>query len=145
MTLTPFDPIGSLAGGALMGVSAALLLLLNGRVAGMSGLVAGLVRPTKGDVTWRLWFLAGLAIGAVVMMRVRPSSFESSLVRSPIAVVIAGVLVGFGTRLANGCTSGHGLCGIGRLSKRSVAATMTFIATGAATVLVVDRLLGGAV
>jgi uncharacterized membrane protein YedE/YeeE len=128
-----------------MGLSASILLLFSGRVAGISGLFEGVIRPRRGDVAWRLWFLVGLAAGAVIMARVRPSAFESSLVRSAAATVIAGVLVGFGTRLANGCTSGHGLCGIGRLSKRSIVATMTFIATGAVTVAVVDRLLGGVV
>lgn len=128
-----------------MGLSAALLLYFNGRVAGMSGLLAGLLRPVKGDIAWRLWFLGGLAIGAVAMMLLRPSSFESSLVRSSGAVVLAGVLVGFGTRLGNGCTSGHGLCGIARLSKRSIAATMTFIAAGALTVVAVRQIFGGVV
>ena len=144
MSLAPFDALGSLAGGAIMGLSAAVLLLCNGRIAGMSGLVAGLVRPRRGDVAWRLWFLGGLAVGAVAMLRLRPIAFESSLVRSSGAVVMAGVLVGFGTRLGNGCTSGHGLCGIGRLSKRSIAATVTFIGAGVLTVLAVDRMLGGA-
>jgi uncharacterized membrane protein YedE/YeeE len=141
--MAPFEPIGPLVGGALMGLSASLLLLFNGRVAGISGLFEGVIRPKRGDVAWRLWFLLGLAAGAVLMGRVRPSSFDSSLVRSAGATVLAGVLVGFGTRLANGCTSGHGLCGIGRLSLRSMVATMTFIATGAATVALVDRVLGG--
>jgi len=126
-----------------MGLSAAMLLLFSGRVAGLGGLFAGILRPTRGDVAWRVWFLLGLAAGAVVMLRLLPSCFESSLVRSTGASLLAGVLVGFGSRLGNGCTSGHGLCGIGRLSVRSLVATMTFIATGALTVVVIDRVLGG--
>ncbi len=128
-----------------MGLSAAILLLFNGRVAGISGLFEGVLRPKRGDVAWRLWFLLGLAVGAVVMVLTRPSSFESTLARSTMATVLAGVLVGFGTRLSSGCTSGHGLCGVGRLSKRSIVATATFIATGAVTVAIIDRLLGGRV
>jgi uncharacterized protein len=137
------DPIGPLLGGVLMGLGGAILLLFSGRVAGVSGLFEGVIRPKRGDVAWRVWFLLGLASGAMVMARLRPSSFDSSLVRSAGATVLAGVLVGFGTRLANGCTSGHGLCGIGRLSVRSVVATVTFIATGAATVVLIDHVLGG--
>ena len=113
--MAQFDFFGPLVGGALMGLSSAILFLFSGRVAGMSGLFAGVVRPKRGDVAWRLTFLLGLAVGAVVMRILRPSSFDSSIVRSTGAAVLAGVLVGFGTRLANGCTSGHGLCGIGRL------------------------------
>lgn len=143
--MTEFEPIGPLVGGALMGLSAVILLLLSGRIAGMSGLFAGVLSPQRGDIAWRVSFLAGLALGAVVMLRVLPSAFESTLVRSVGATVFAGVLVGFGTRLASGCTSGHGLCGIGRLSVRSVVATVTFIASGAVTVVVIDRLLGGAI
>jgi uncharacterized membrane protein YedE/YeeE len=143
--MAPFEPIGPLAGGALMGLSAAMLWLFPGRIAGISGLFEGVLRPRRGDLGWRLAFLAGLAAGALIMLWLRPGSFDSSLVRSRGAVVLAGVLVGFGTRFASGCTSGHGLCGVGRLSIRSIAATVTFIGTGAVTVAVINRLLGGSV
>lgn len=143
--MAPFEPIGPLVGGALMGLSAVILLLFCGRVAGISGLFEGVLRPRRGDVAWRVWFLLGLAFGAALMVRMRPSCFDSSLVRSAGATVLAGVLVGFGTRLGSGCTSGHGLCGIGRLSVRSMVATVTFIVCGAVTVVVIDRLLGGSV
>lgn len=128
-----------------MGLSAALLFLFNGRVAGISGLLEGVIRPKREDLSWRIVFLLGLAAGGLLMLAIRPSSFESTLVRSMGATVMAGILVGFGTRLANGCTSGHGLCGIGRLSVRSIVATVVFIGTGAVTVAIINRLLGGRV
>lgn len=145
MTIAPFEPIGPLLGGALMGLSAAILLLFSGRIAGISGLVEGVIRPTRGDLGWRVWFLLGLTFGALLAVWLRPSSFENNLARSGGATILAGVLVGFGTRLANGCTSGHGLCGIGRLSVRSIVATATFIGCGAITVLIVNRWLGGSI
>ena len=144
-TMAPFEPIGPLLGGALMGLSAATLLLFCGRVAGISGMFEGVLRPQRGDVAWRVSFLFGLGVGAILMVTMRPGAFDSSLTRSAGATVLAGTLVGFGTRLGSGCTSGHGLCGIGRLSVRSIAATVTFIATGAITVIIINRLLGGSV
>ena len=132
----------ALAGGLLIGLSSAALLLLNGRVAGISGIFAGLLEPRPGDRSWRALFLAGLIAGAAGVALLYPRSFRFDLVRAPALLLVAGVLVGFGTRLANGCTSGHGLCGVSRISPRSLVATATFIAAGALTVFVVRHLLG---
>ncbi len=139
-----FTPIASSIGGALLGTSAAMLLLLNGRVAGISGIFSGLLVPSRGEIAWRALFVAGLFGGGLLMARLRPESFANSLPRSTAALLAAGLLVGFGTRLANGCTSGHGLCGVSRFSRRSVAATATFMATGFATAFVIRHFLGGA-
>jgi uncharacterized membrane protein YedE/YeeE len=143
-----FTPIASSIGGALLGVSAAMLLLLNGRVAGVSGIFSGLILPVRGpargEFAWRALFIAGLLGGGLLMARLRPESFANSLPRSTAALVAAGLLVGFGTRLAKGCTSGHGLCGVSRFAKRSVAATAIFMATGFATAFVIRHFLGGA-
>jgi uncharacterized membrane protein YedE/YeeE len=130
----------SLLGGALIGLSASLLLLANGRVAGISGVVGSLVSPTRGDVAWRVLFFAGLLAGGLLLSWLRPQSFPAPASSSPggfAMLVAAGLLVGYGTRLGNGCTSGHGVCGISRGSLRSIAATLTFMATGALTVFLV--------
>ncbi len=139
-----FTPIQSLIGGALLGLGAALLLLLNGRVAGISGIFSGLLLPARGEFAWRALFIAGVMCGGLLVGRLRPELFNNSLPRSTIAVIAAGILVGFGSRLANGCTSGHGLCGVSRRSTRSLAATMTFVATGIATAFLIRHVFGGA-
>ena len=139
-----FTPIQSLIGGALLGLGAALLLLLNGRVAGISGIFSGLLLPARGEFAWRALFIAGLMGGGLLVGSLRPELFGNSLPRSNVAVVAAGILVGFGSRLANGCTSGHGLCGVSRRSRRSLAATMTFMATGIATAFLIRHVFGGA-
>lgn len=129
------DWIRALEGGALIGVSASLMLGFNGRVMGISGIVGGLLKPVAGDIAWRALFVAGLLLGGLIAMAVSPGAFSSGA--APLGVVLlAGLLVGFGTRVGNGCTSGHGVCGISRLSPRSAAATVTFIGAGALTVLV---------
>jgi uncharacterized protein len=127
-------------GGALIGLSASLLLILNGRVTGVSGILNGLMRPAeRTELPWRALFVLGLVIGGAATLRVVGSASASP----PFALaLLAGGLVGVGTRLGNGCTSGHGVCGLSRLSPRSLAATLTFIATGALAVLV-TRTLGG--
>lgn len=131
----PVDWIRALEGGALIGLSATLMLAFNGRVTGISGIVGGLVVPSPGDVSWRALFVAGLFIGGLVARFALPGAFGAGA--APLALVaIAGLFVGFGTRVGNGCTSGHGVCGISRLSPRSIAATLTFITTGALTALV---------
>ncbi len=134
----------ALGGGALIGLAATLAALILGRVAGISG-IWGMVLPgggvPPGDRTWRLAFLAGLLSAGVVAALVRPDAITAS--PAPLAVVaVAGVLVGFGTRLGGGCTSGHGVCGLSRLSLRSLVAVMTFMGTGAITVAIV-RSAGG--
>lgn len=142
--MTEFTPIASLVGGLLIGLSAALLLVANGRIAGISGIAGGLLTgPSRGDVLWRLVFLVGLFGGGAAMAMLNVSLFRVQIDRSTLALVAAGLLVGFGTRLGNGCTSGHGVCGVGRMSRRSLVATFTFMATGMATVFVVNHLLGG--
>ena len=141
--MSNFTPWSALLGGALIGVSASVLLLLNGRVAGISGIVGGLLRRRPEETAWRVLFVAGLLVGGVVVMLVRPASFGTAPVSVPLAV-LAGLFVGFGTRLGSGCTSGHGVCGISRLSGRSLAATMTFMATGALATFVVHHVVGGA-
>ena len=132
-----------LAGGLVIGLACLGLLVLNGRIAGITGIVGGLLQPASRDIAWRVAFLVGLLVGAAVMLWALPTAYPGNLVRSPAAMVVAGLLVGFGTRLGNGCTGGHGVCGIGRLSPRSLAATCVFIAAGAGAVLVIDGVFGG--
>jgi uncharacterized protein len=136
----PVDWIRALEGGALIGLSATLMLAFNGRVTGISGIVGGLVARAAGDVSWRALFVAGLFAGGLAARLVLPGAFGAGTA-SLALVAIAGLFVGFGTRVGNGCTSGHGVCGISRFSPRSVAATLTFITTGALTALVTQ---GGA-
>jgi len=134
-----FTPWSALAGGALIGLAASVLLLGLGRIAGISGIVGGLLSPNKGDVSWRAAFVIGLVLAGLVMWLVSPGSFSGSP-RSLALVAVAGTLVGVGTRIGNGCTSGHGVCGLSRLSVRSLVATVTFIATG----MIAVALVGGA-
>ena len=126
----------------MIGVSAAALLLVLGRIAGITGIVGEALRLRSGAHAWRLWFLVGLVGGGGLLARLHPTAFLGQLDQSAPWLVVSGLLVGFGTRLGNGCTSGHGVCGSGRLSKRSIVATLTFIATGAFTVFVVRHLPG---
>ena len=131
-----------LLGGVLIGIASAALLLLNGRIAGVSGIVGGLVRVRRGDASWRVLFIAGLVCGGAVLHVVGPDPFRG-LADIPWPVLtLAGLLVGFGTSLGSGCTSGHGVCGVSRLSPRSIAATITFTLAGGATVFVVRRVAG---
>jgi uncharacterized protein len=140
-----FTPFASLAGGILIGLSAAAILLFDGKIAGISGILAGVLRPVKSDTSWRVCFVGGLLGGGLILRVLLPQAFEFGTVRSIGALVLAGLLVGAGTRLANGCTSGHGVCGVARLSVRSIVATAIFMATGAAVVYVVNHLLGGSI
>ncbi len=140
-----FTPWSSFAGGALIGLAGAAMLGLHGRIAGISGIFSGLLKPTAGDVAWRASFVGGLVVAGAVYAAFAPQAFHIGIVRSPGAIVLAGLLVGVGTRLGSGCTSGHGVCGISRLSRRSIAATVTFMATGAMAAAVVTQLLGGVV
>jgi len=140
-----FTPLSSLVGGLLIGAASAALLAYSGRIAGISGILGGSLGTDRLEAGgWRLWFLAGLLLGGVASVTVHPAGFADTVPVSLLATAGAGVLVGIGTRLGGGCTSGHGVCGIGRLSPRSLAATVTFIATGVATVFVVGQVLGGA-
>ncbi len=139
-----FTPLASLIGGMLIGLSASMLLLFNGKIAGISGIIAGTLSPAKNDTLWRIVFVAGLLVGGFLLRLLSPQTFVIGITRSWSALVVAGLLVGFGTRLGNGCTSGHGVCGLSRFSQRSLLATVTFIATGALTVYIINHLLGGA-
>lgn len=131
-----FTPWASLAGGILMGLAAALFVLLNGRVLGISGILGGLVRPRTGDIGWRIAFIAGLLVAPTLwMLFAEPAT--PRIEATGAVLMIAGLLVGWGTRYAAGCTSGHGVCGLSRLSLRSLVATLTFMAAGFATVFLV--------
>lgn len=138
---THFTPWSSLAGGALIGLAAAMLLLLNGRIAGICGIVSGLLQPVRGDVGWRLAFVIGLVIAPFAFSRM--TVLPAVQVDADTATLIAaGLLVGLGTRYGSGCTSGHGVCGLSRLSPRSLAATVAFMCAGFATVYLVRHLIG---
>lgn len=128
------DIIPPLVGGGLIGVASALLLVLSGRIAGISGIVDGIVHRVPGETAWRLAFVLGLALSGAVMALFVPQSFPAAAFDDWGVLAAAGILVGFGSRLGSGCTSGHGVCGIGRLSLRGLTATLTFMATGTATV-----------
>ena len=134
-----FTPVHAVVGGALIALSLAFMLVATGRIAGLSGVVAGLLVP--GDRAWRAWFVAGmLGVGAAFELAA-PHTFDTTA-RVPLPLVaLAGVLVGVGTRLGNGCTSGHGLCGISRLSKRSILATCVFFGVGVATATITGMVL----
>lgn len=130
-----------LLGGVLIGLAASLLLWLNGRVVGVSGMLGGVLSPARGDVLWRVLALLGLMLAGAIGLMIAPERLGRSP-RSLAILALAGLCVGIGTRLSNGCTSGHGVCGVSRLSPRSLIATATFIATGVLTVLAF-RMIGG--
>lgn len=140
-----FTPVSALVGGIMIGISASLLLLLNGRVAGISGIVDGIFRAPKLDRAWRAAFVGGLLVGGLFFRLFDPQALSMELDRSSAALAVAGLLVGFGTRTGSGCTSGHGVCGISRLSPRSLLATMTFMATAAIVVFCINRFFGGSI
>jgi uncharacterized protein len=136
-----FTPWTALADGALIGVAAAMFVLLNGRIAGISGVIGGLLKPVKGDVAWRTAFVIGL-VGAPAVYAVFATVPLPKIDAQFGALVVAGLLVGIGTRYGSGCTSGHGVCGLARLSPRSAVATAVFMGAGFATVFVVRHLFG---
>ena len=136
-----FTPVSGLVGGLLIGLAAALLLLLNGRISGISGIVGGLLVPKNSDAGWRVVFVAGLLLGAFAYMLAAGGTIPVQMQASLPVLVVAGILVGFGTRLGSGCTSGHGVCGIARLSKRSIAATATFFGVAILTVFLTHHAL----
>ena len=133
----------ALAGGVLIGLSAVLLMLANGRIAGISGIVGGLFGGGCGEIRWRITFVVGLIAGTFAAMLCGAPLPTIQIDASVSMVLVAGLLVGFGSRLGNGCTSGHGVCGLARLSPRSLAATLTFMTVGAAVVFVARHVLGG--
>lgn len=138
-----FTPVSALAGGALIGIAASLMLVLTGRIAGISGVFGGLLRPRAGDIGWRVAFVGGLLVAGVVLALAAPATIVATPDRSILATAVAGLLVGFGVRMGNGCTSGHGVCGLSRLSRRSLVATATFMATGILTASLIQVLAGG--
>lgn len=126
----------AMAGGILIGLSAILLLWLTGRVAGISGIAGGVLFPQRGDVAWRIAFLLGLVAAGSAVMAWWPGAPQPRTGAAPGLLIFGGLLVGFGTRMGSGCTSGHGVCGLGRFSLRSLAAVLVFMATAMATVFV---------
>lgn len=139
--MAEFNWVSALLGGALIGISATVLLAFNGKIAGISGIVNGAMRFERSEV-WRWLFLIGMLAGGALYEYGLASQPTPTSTFSPWAMVIGGLLVGFGTRMGSGCTSGHGVCGLGRLSARSLAAVLTFLATGFVTVFVTRHLLG---
>lgn len=144
MTIVNFTPLPALAGGVLIGLSAAGLMLFNGRIAGISGITKGLLAecPTAQERLWRIIFLLGIVLGGGVMIWFQPAGTAAGLSLHPVQMILGGLLVGAGTSMGNGCTSGHGVCGLGRRSKRSLAAVLAFMGTGFATMLVMSQILG---
>ncbi|MGB3632530.1 MAG: YeeE/YedE family protein [Rubrobacteraceae bacterium] len=136
-----FTPVSGLLGGMLIGLATVLLMLFNGRIAGISGIVSGLLARQGSEVAWRVLFAAGLLLGPFIYILARGEVFPVEIQASLPVMVIAGLLVGFGTRLGSGCTSGHGVSGISRLSRRSIVATTVFIGSAIITVFVTGQVL----
>ncbi len=137
-----FTPWTALIGGVLLGVASAAFILINGRVLGISGILGGLLVPRRGDINWRVFFLLGLLLAPVTLSWALPGVIAAPRIEaSSLAIVAAGLLVGVGTRYGSGCTSGHGVCGLSRLSPRSLVATMAFMASGFITVYVIRHLI----
>ena len=138
-----FTPVSGLLGGALIGLAAALLMLLTGRIAGVTGIVGGLLQPDTADRAWRIAFIAGLIAAPLIAALFGAPLPRPAMNASLVVIAIAGLLVGFGTRMGNGCTSGHGVCGFARLSGRSIVATFIFMTAAVVTVAIVRHGIGG--
>lgn len=134
--------LNAVIGGVLIGLAVSLMLLFNGRVTGISGILGGIIKPQKNDLNWRLAFIGGLLFGGFILQYLRPAAFVQLSSALRMDYMIAGILVGFGTLLGNGCTSGHGVCGISRFSIRSIIATLTFIVFGVISVLIFKFMRG---
>lgn len=141
--MASFDPLTALLGGALIGAASVLLMALNGRIAGISGILGGVLAHGAGDTAWRLAFLAGLVSAPLLFAAAGQPPPEPDMPASWTLIIAAGLLVGFGARLGGGCTSGHGVCGVARLSMRSLVATGTFMVAAALVVAVVRHMVGG--
>lgn len=138
-----FTPYLSLAGGALIGISASILMYLNGRIAGISGIVAGVFSASSiTEKAWRLAFVIGLIIGGAIYMHFFPITIAPREFMSTELLIVGGLVIGFGTAMGSGCTSGHGICGISRFSLRSLVATATFLLSGIVTVYVFKQIIG---
>ena len=140
--MSDFTPISALIGGALIGGSAAWFLVMNGRIAGISGILGGLLQLSRSDFGWRFAFLAGMLLAPFIFLAAGGARPVIEINAPAGLLVLAGLLVGFGTRLGAGCTSGHGVCGIGRASPRSIAATLIFVGTAIVTVFITRHLMG---
>lgn len=143
MNIVNFDPITAYVGGLFLGVSAMMLYLLRGDIAGISGMVTGIIRPVKGEVSWRVLFLVGLVLGGLLYRNNGGALETLEPAVEGYWVVLAGLLVGLGATFGSGCTSGHGICGISRWSVRSIIATITFMASAIVTVFIIRHVLGG--
>lgn len=146
--MTEFTPLASLLGGVLIGLSAVLLLAINGRIAGISGIGAALLPPwgerlAQKDIAWRLAFVIGLFAAPLLVQTVTGEPIQQTVSSKVALMVVAGLVTGFGSVYGGGCTSGHGVCGMSRLSMRSILATMTFMATGIITVFIMRHVVGG--
>lgn len=138
-----FTPVSAAIGGVLIGVAAAILLIFNGRIAGISGILGGILKPAKGDIAWKVAFILGIIISPLLFMWVAYTP-EVNIAASTPVLIIAGLLVGFGTRLGSGCTSGHGICGMARFSRRSIVAVLIFMVVAFVTVAISNHFgLGG--
>jgi len=137
-----FTSVSALLGGIMIGLAASALVVVSGRIAGISGILGGLLEGSKSDLLWRISFLIGLVVGPWLVTLVQERSPEIVMQASSLTLVIAGILVGFGTRVGNGCTSGHGVCGIARASPRSIVATVVFFSVAAITVFIARHVLG---
>lgn len=142
-TLEGFTPLLSSLGGVLMGLAAIGLLAFNGRIAGVSGILGGLLQPKPRDTLWRVCFIAGLLLGAWLLRIIWPVTLAIHVDVSTPTIILGGLLVGLGTRIGSGCTSGHGICGVGRLAPRSLVASAVFFSLGVITVYLVRHALGG--
>lgn len=140
--MTSFTPLSAAFGEVLIGLSVSMLILLNGRIAGIGGILGGLLVVRRGDIAWRLAFIFGLVAAPAIYMALGGQLLSIAVTSSTTLLLVGGLIVGFGARLGAGCTSGHGICGIARLSLRSIVATAVFMATGALTVLVTRHILG---
>lgn len=145
MEIVNFTPVSAFIGGSLIGLSAALLLFAKGRIAGVSGIAGGVIVPEKGDMDWRIVFLIGLVLGGFIYQwaGINPGVAHIQPVVDTPMLIIAGLLVGIGTTIGTGCTSGHGICGLARRSGRSLVAVLSFMVSGFVTVFVVRHLFGG--
>lgn len=139
---THFTPWTALAGGILLGIASAAFILVNGRVLGISGILGGLLMPKRSDASWRVFFLLGMLLAPATLSLLAPGLISAPRIASDnLTILAAGLLVGLGTRYGSGCTSGHGVCGLSRLSPRSLVATLAFMASGFATVYVIRHLI----
>ena len=141
--MTEFTPLTALAGGSLIGLSAVMLMLFNGRIAGMTGMLTGLLAVPSAATGWRLAFIAGSIFAPIAMMAVTEFTFDMQVATTLPVLALGGLIVGIGVTIASGCTSGHGVCGLARFSLRSLVAVLSFMASTAMTVFIIRHVGGG--